>query len=173
MENSQNTFAPLILTLKLDAESFAFFDALRQKHFPAKRNFLKAHVTMFHNLPGHRRDKIEADLRELSNEYKPFELRFPKPRFLGKGTAFEIASGELYDLRDKLKKRWNEWLTNQDRQKYNPHITIQNKVAPEIARLLFEELAADWSPRNGAAIGLQLWHYLDGPWKSAADFSFG
>ncbi len=96
MENSQNTFAPLILTLKLDAESFAFFDALRQKHFPAERNFLKAHVTMFHHLPGVQKAKIEADLREVSAQHKSFELRFPKPRFLGRGTAFEIKSGELY-----------------------------------------------------------------------------
>ena len=172
MENSQNTFAPLILTLKLDAESFAFFDALRQKNFPAERNFLKAHVTMFHHLPGVQKAKIEADLREVSAQHKSFELRFPKPRFLGRGTAFEIKSGELNDLREELKKRWNEWLTNQDRQKFKPHITVQNKVAPEIARSFFDEISAAQSPRNGAGIGLQLWHYLGGPWKLAEEFSF-
>ena len=172
MENSPNTFAPLILTLKLDAESFAFFDALRRKHFPAERNFLKAHVTMFHNLPGRQKGKIETDLQELSGKCKPFALQFTKPRFLGKGTAFEIESGELNQLREELKKRWEEWLTNQDLQKFKPHITVQNKVAPEIARSLFDELSADWSPRNGSGIGLQLWHYLDGPWELAKEFLF-
>ncbi|MEP7037504.1 MAG: 2'-5' RNA ligase family protein [Acidobacteriota bacterium] len=172
MEDLEKTFAPLILTLKPDAQSFAFFDALRQKHFPAERNFLAAHVTMFHNLPGRQKDKIEADLIELCDQRESFPLHFPKLRFLGKGAAFEIESAELNRLREQLKNRWNEWLTNQDRQKFKPHITVQNKVAPEIARSLFNELSADWSPRSGAGIGLQLWHYLNGPWKLAAEFPF-
>lgn len=172
MENSKNLFAPLILTVKLDTDSFAFFDALRQKHFPAERNFLAAHITMFHNLPGHQKEKIEADLIELCDQLESFPLHFPKLRFLGKGAAFEIESNELNDLREELKIRWNEWLTNQDRQKFKPHITVQNKVAPEIARSLFNELSADWSPRTGAGIGLQLWHYLNGPWKLAEEFLF-
>ena len=172
MEDSKTTVAPLILTLKIDAESFAFFDALRKKHFPAERNFLAAHITMFHNLPGRQKEKIEADLIELCDWRDSFPLHFPKLRFLGRGAAFEIESSELIHLREQLKNRWNEWLTNQDRQKFKPHITVQNKVAPEIARSLFDELSADWSPRTGAGIGLQLWHYLNGPWKLAAEFSF-
>lgn len=172
MENSKKLFAPLILTVKLDAASFAFFDALRQKYFPAECNFLAAHVTMFHNLPGRQKEKIESDLIELCGQRKSFPLQFPKLRFLGKGAAFEIESAELNLLREELKNRWNEWLTNQDRQKFKPHITVQNKVAPEVARSLFNELSADWSPRTGAGIGLQFWHYLNGPWKLAAEFPF-
>ncbi|WP_208644854.1 2'-5' RNA ligase family protein [Mucilaginibacter kameinonensis] len=41
----------LILTLRLDEESQAFFDEMRKRHFPQERNFLKAHLTLFHQLP--------------------------------------------------------------------------------------------------------------------------
>lgn len=172
MKNSEITDEPLILTLKLDAQSFAFFDALRQKHFPAERNFLAAHITLFHNLPGKNQEEFETDLREVCARYRKFPLLFPNLRFLGKGTAIEIESVELNRLRDELKVCWNNWLTNQDRQKFKPHITIQNKIAPAKARQLFDELSAGWKPRNGAGIGIQLWHYLGGPWKLAKEFAF-
>ncbi|CAA9413589.1 MAG: hypothetical protein AVDCRST_MAG74-2459 [uncultured Pyrinomonadaceae bacterium] len=172
MNNSDTTFAPLILTLKLDAESFAFFDALRRKHFPAERNFLSAHVTLFHNLPGSRREQIETDLNHLCRRHKSFPLLFSRWRFLGRGSAIEIESAELDSLRNELKNKWNDWLTAQDRQKFKPHITVQNKVAPEAARRLFEELSANWTSRDGAGIGIELWHYLNGPWKLAGEFAF-
>ncbi|WP_204248378.1 hypothetical protein [Hymenobacter sp. PAMC 26628] len=47
--------APLILTLALDTDSQAYFDELRRQHFPAKINYLAAHVTLFHHLPGRTR----------------------------------------------------------------------------------------------------------------------
>jgi len=172
MDNRETAFAPLILTLKLDAESFAFFDSLRQKYFPAKRNFLSAHITLFHNLPGNRIEQIEIDLNHLCHGHETFPLGFPKWRFLGHGVAIEVESAELNLLRDELKNKWKEWLTVQDHQKFKPHITVQNKVSPEAARLLFDELSADWSSRNGAGIGIQLWHYLNGPWKLAEEFAF-
>jgi hypothetical protein len=92
---------------------------------------------------------------------------------LGRGTAIEIESTDLNCLRDELKNIWIEWLTSQDRQKFKPHITVQNKVAPESARILFDNLSANWSSRNGSGIGIQLWHYLNGPWKLAEEFTFG
>ena len=46
--------APLILTLALDADSQAHFDALRKQHFPPAINYLAAHLTLFHHLPGQR-----------------------------------------------------------------------------------------------------------------------
>jgi len=172
MDNRETTFAPLILILKLDAESFAFFDSLRRKLFPAERIFLSAHVTLFHNLPGNRRERIENDLNELRRRYEPFALRFPAWRFLGKGAAIEIESAELNRLRGELKNKWDEWLTSQDHQKFKPHITVQNKVAPEAARRLYDKLSADWATRDGAGIGIELWHYLNGPWKLAEEFAF-
>ena len=42
----------LILTLIIDGEAQNFFNILRQRYFPAERNYLDAHLTLFHNLPG-------------------------------------------------------------------------------------------------------------------------
>ena len=53
---------PFILTLQLDAESFARFNALRQQYFPPSRNYLEAHLTLFHALPAQNETQIRADL---------------------------------------------------------------------------------------------------------------
>lgn len=164
--------SPLILTVKLDADSFGFFDLLRQRYFPPERNFLAAHVTLFHHLPGAEILRISDDLTSVCADYERFEIGFSTLRFLGRGTAAEIEAVELLRLRSTLAGRWDKWLNNQDRQKFKPHITIQNKVAPEEARESFEELRANWQARTGSAVGLELWHYLGGPWKLANEFLF-
>lgn len=165
--------SPLILTAKLDAASFNFFDALRRTHFPPKRNFLAAHITLFHHLPGAEISTVKADLTRIGAKCQPFELRFPSLRFLGRGTAAEIESAELLRLRSTLAAAWKIYLNNQDRQKFKPHITIQNKTAPDEARKLYEEMRASWHTKTGKAVGLQLWHYLGGPWELAKEFTFG
>lgn len=163
---------PLILTAKLDAESFGFFDLLRKKYFPKNRNFLAAHITLFHHLPDEERTRIEKNLAAVCAAYQPFAVRFPTLRFLGKGTAAEIESAELPRLRATLAGSWEDLLTAQDRQKFKAHITIQNKVAPVEAKKIFEFLQADWQPKTGEIVGLQLWYYLDGPWELVREFSF-
>ncbi len=163
---------PLILTAKLDAESFDFFDALRRKYFPPERNFLAAHVTLFHHLPDAESARIETDLQGVCGERQAFAVRFPTLRFLGRGTAAEIESAELTKLRSTLAGEWTDWLTAQDKQKFKPHITIQNKVAPDEAKRIFEARRDVWQARTGSVVGLQLWHYLGGPWKLANEFLF-
>lgn len=173
MPNQNSIHQPLILTLKLDADSFAFFDCLRQKHFPPERNFLRAHVTLFHHLPGEKIETIKTDLRRVAAEYEKFPVRFSAVRFLGKGSAVEIESADLNQLRERLKNEWLDDLTNQDRQKFKPHITVQNKVAPDIARRFFGDFSANFIARNGWGIGIELWRYLNGPWELIEAFEFG
>ena len=43
---------PLLVTLALDPAAFAFFDESRRRWFPADRNLVPAHLTLFHRLPG-------------------------------------------------------------------------------------------------------------------------
>lgn len=164
---------PLILTLKLDAATQEFFDGLRRKHFPPERNFLAAHLTLFHHLPGAEIDKIQSNLRRIRAVTQEFSLNFPRWRLLGGGVAAAVESAELIELRMRFARVWNDWLTPQDRQKFQPHITIQNKVAPEEARRLYEDLAARWQPKIGRAAGVSLWRYLGAHWKLEEDFSFG
>ncbi len=163
---------PIILTLKFDDASFKFFDDLRQEYFPPERNFLSAHITLFHHLPGEELSKIRTDLQEICGKTGEFEIEFSEWRFLGKGSAITVESAELNGLRNELANKWKNWLTRQDQQKFKPHITVQNKVEPDEAKILFAKLLSDWEKRVGTAKGLSLWFYLGGPWKLENEFLF-
>ncbi|WP_460504174.1 2'-5' RNA ligase family protein, partial [Hymenobacter agri] len=58
--------APLILTLALDAASQAYFNDLRTQHFPPKINYLAAHLTLFHHLPGTEQPAVAARLQAVA-----------------------------------------------------------------------------------------------------------
>lgn len=94
-------------------------------------------------------------------------------RSLGRGVAFTLESAGVGALRTDLARRWEAWLTPQDRQPFRPHVTVQNKVAPEAARALLAALTADFAPFSVDARGLLLWHYRGGPWEAAGRFPFG
>lgn len=163
---------PLILTLKLDSTSFDRLNVLRQQYFPHDRNFLSAHVTMFHALPGEHELEIRETLKAICAHTAQFPVTFPSLRFLGKGFAAELEAPELVRLHQRLSTGWQSWLTPQDRQKYKPHVTIQNKVAPEIARAEYEQEARGWEPLQGSGEGLLLWSYRGGPWERVEAFEF-
>ena len=163
---------PLILTLRLDAASFARFNALRQQHFPRERNYLDAHLTLFHALPAEAESQIRADLGATSAATSPLDLRYPDLRFLGKGVAIEVEAPELVQLRRELSDKWRPLLGAQDARVIKPHITVQNKVTPAKARALFDELAEKWQPFGGSGEGLQLWRYRGGPWEAAGEWDF-
>ncbi|MBW4622956.1 MAG: 2'-5' RNA ligase family protein [Cyanosarcina radialis HA8281-LM2] len=166
------SLAPLILTLKLDRETFIYFDRLRQKYFPTEKNFLPAHVTLFHALPGEEASEIQQRLQDYCSRTSIFTLTFPKLRFLGRGVAVEIDSPPLTQLRQHLAKSWHDWLSHQDRQGYRPHITITNKTTAERSRQLYEQMTNDWQAFEGYGEGLLLWYYLGGPWKLLDEFVF-
>lgn len=163
---------PLIVTLKLDAATFEQVNALRQQHFPAAKNFLPAHVTLFHQLPHPHEIGISQTLQTLCAQTAPIPLQLPNLRFLGRGVAIAVLAPALIGLRQTLATHWQDWLTKQDRQPYQPHITIQNKVTPETARQRYAQLQESWQPQQGYGEGLQLWYYYGGPWKLAQEFFF-
>lgn len=164
--------APLIVTLKLDERSFAFFEAERQRYFPPERNFIPAHLTLFHHLPGAELPKVLSDIEAESQAQAPFSLNVPGLVFLGRGVAYRLESDALAKLRQNLARRWAPWLTPQDRQATRPHVTIQNKVDPQQARQLLSELESRFTPFEAQAEGLLLWRYLGGPWDAAGHFPF-
>ncbi|SEO76019.1 2'-5' RNA ligase family protein [Trujillonella endophytica] len=164
--------APLVVTLLLGEEAQRRFDRLRAAHFPAARNHLAAHVTLFHALPGERLAAVDADLAAAAAR-PPFDVEVTGVRFLGRGVAYALASAELDDLRAGLANAWADGLTPQDRQWHAPHVTVQNKVDPGIARALHAELAAAFVPGTVPARGLGLWRYLGGPWEPVAEHPFG
>ena len=162
---------PLIVTLLLDEEAQQRFDRLRAAHFPPERNFLRAHVTLFHALPGDELATVDADLAAAAAR-PAFDVAVTGVRNLGRGVAYTLASAELAGLRAGLVAGWAPWLTPQDRQRHAPHVTVQNKVEPAVARALHADLAAAFVPEEVPARGLALWRYLGGPWEPVAEHLF-
>ena len=164
--------APLILTLGLHADDQARFERLRALHFPAGRNLIPAHVTLFHKLPGYEVEAIQRTLDDRCAAVPPFAVTATGLRFLGRGVAYALEAPALTTLRASLAKQWDEWLTPQDRQGYRPHVTIQNKAAPEAARALQQNLQAAFAPFTVRAEALLLWRYLGGPWEAVGRHAF-
>jgi 2'-5' RNA ligase len=162
----------LILTLRLDDRAFAVLDGLRRRHFPPERNLIPAHITLFHALPGEQERSISAALAAAVRATGPLPIVLPGVRFLGRGVALEVEAPKLRALRDALAGSWSPWLGAQDRQPYRPHVTVQNKVAPDVARSLYDELRLSWRPLEARGEGLLLWRYLGGPWELVEEHRF-
>jgi hypothetical protein len=161
---------PLIATLAMSLPAQSYFNQLRRQHFPASRNYLNAHLTLFHALPD--QSLIWDDLTQFVKDKQSFDVTAQTIVSLGNGTAIKIVSPELPLLYQKLQKNWFDILTNQDRQKRNFHITIQNKVEPQSAKKLQTDMAQDFEPFRFTIHGIQLWRYLDGPWEYLDRFDF-
>ncbi|MDB5267888.1 MAG: hypothetical protein JWP58_928 [Hymenobacter sp.] len=163
---------PLILTLALDAAAQAYFDDLRRQHFPPKINYLAAHLTLFHHLPGTELAAVQAQLKDVAAGQPRLPLSVTGLRSLGRGVAFTLENDELRALHRRLQTAFAPHLTPQDQQKLQPHVTIQNKVVPAEARQLLAELQAGFTPFEAVGTGLHLWAYRGGPWESLAEFPF-
>ncbi|GAB3863820.1 2'-5' RNA ligase family protein [Hymenobacter segetis] len=165
--------APLILTLALDAAAQAYFNELRRRHFPPAINYLAAHLTLFHHLPGAELAAVQAQLQTIAANQRPLPLPVAGLRSLGRGVAFTLENDDLRALHRRLQAAFAPHLTPQDQQKLQPHVTIQNKVDPAAARALLADLQADFAPFEAVGTGLHLWAYRNGPWESLAEFPFG
>jgi 2'-5' RNA ligase len=168
------TDAPLILTLTLDEASQAFFDAQRKKYFPPKINYLGAHLTLFHALPGAEEAAIMEQLTQVAaGQPAPLPLAVTGLKFMGRGVMYTLANSELPALHRRLQQQWQPWLSAQDGQGLRPHITVQNKVDPAVARALLTKLEAGFQPFEVQGTGLALWAYRGGPWELRRVFAFG
>ena len=163
--------APIIVTALFGKADAAWFDGLRRAHFPPERNYLDAHVTLFHALPGEHLPDVSRDLADAADR-TTFDVAVTGVRFLGRGVAIDLDAPELTALRRGLAGAFDPWLTRQDRQWSKPHVTVQNKVEPAVARALHADLAASFVAGTVTARGLGLWHYLGGPWSPEGEFSF-
>jgi hypothetical protein len=91
---------------------------------------------------------------------------------LGGGVAFRVISPELDRIREGLVHDLHGLLGAQDSSGWRPHVTIQNKVAPKVARALIASLEREFRPRPLAISGLGLHRYLGGPWEQLAIYPF-
>ncbi len=92
---------PLILTLALDALTQQRFERERRQHFPAARNHIPAHVSMFQSLPGAELVAIVGRLEALRGRAR-LAVEVCGVRTLGRGCAYELRSAALDGLRAEL-----------------------------------------------------------------------
>jgi hypothetical protein len=162
----------LIVTAELGAGDFAWLDSQRRRYFPPERNQLPAHLTMFHALPPSAEAEARALLATLAAQEPPPTAMVAGLMNLGGGVAYRIVSDTLDRIREELANAFHGLLSAQDGGGWRPHVTIQNKVAPRIARALLAELEPQFEPRPLAIRGLGLHRYLGGPWEQLALYPF-
>ena len=164
--------APLILTAELPPDLHRWATGLRREHFPPERNFLEAHVTLFHALPPDIEDELRALLARVAGEDGPVAARLEGITSLGRGTALAITSPVMLALRSRIAERFHGLLTAQDGHSPRLHVTIQNKVSPEQAWALQSQLSEVVKPRDFAFPGMALFRYRGGPWEAVRRFAF-
>jgi len=161
----------LIVTAELGPEDFSWLEDLRRAHFPVERNQLAAHLTMFHALPPSSETEMRGRLSAFASS-RPPQAWIQGLMNLGGGVAYRVVSPELDAIRAELAHDLRGLLSAQDSGGWRPHVTIQNKVAPKIAKGLIEQLERSFRPRPLAISGLGLHRYLGGPWERLGIYPF-
>jgi hypothetical protein len=164
--------APFVLTLEMDGEAFAAFDALRRQHYASERNLVPAHVALFYRLPGERAREIKALLKQEASAEKPIEIEVGEARIIERGVAVFLSSPRLNALRERLQYEWWPWLEAEDKVGFRPHVTIQTTESEAEARRTRDSVRRGLLPRRIRGGGLHLWRYRDGPWEHVELFRF-
>jgi len=164
--------APFIVTGELPGDVLAWADALRRAHYPAERNKLAAHVTLFHSFAPSLREELHRVLGRFAAAFAPPRASVEGLMDLGGGTALAIRSPGLLAVREAIAEHFHGALTAQDLHDPRLHITIQNKVTCHEARALQAELAQVLRPRRFAFAGLGLHLYCDTHWERLGSWSF-
>lgn len=164
--------APFIVTAELPGDVLAWADGLRRAHFPPERNWLSAHVTLFHAFAPSLREELRGVLANLAAGFAAPAARIDGVMDLGRGTALAIRSPGLLAIRAAIADHFHGALTAQDQHPPRLHITIQNKVTPQAARALQTELAPALKPRDFAFTGLGLHLYRNPYWDAQGIWRF-
>lgn len=163
--------APVIVTAQMAPGDQAWADRERQRLFPAERNQLGAHITLFRHLPPSCLDELRRAVGRITGQRAP-EARIDRLIGFGHGVAYHVHSPGLLAMREALADHFAGLLTPQDLAQPQLHITVQNKVAPEQARATLASLQAVFTPRRITIGSIALWHYRGGPWSPIARHAF-
>lgn len=159
--------APIVLTGTMGAAYQRYFDNLRQRHFPVHRNYLAAHITLFHHLPPSVLPELCDLMRQLAKDEHSPAADVTGVMSLGGGTAFRLHCPALLTMRQRVVDQFYGMISAQDRGTPRLHVTVQNKVSPAEAKALQQELVQSFRPHTLDIIGLAAHHYLGGPWEQA------
>jgi len=165
---------PIVVTLNLEGCGWGFYlEQQRAMHYPPERNRVPIHITMFHQLPGEELPRIAEQAAGICRNRAAFSVNVTGLRNLGRGVAFLVQSAELLLFHAELSRIWNAHLIPQDRERFQPHITIQNKATPAEARTLLASMQATFEPFQMEAAGMDFWYYRGGPWEHIRLIPFG
>jgi 2'-5' RNA ligase superfamily len=164
--------APIIITAEMGKTDQAWANGLRTRFFPPERNFLDAHITLFHHLPPNHLAEIKSRLAALAAECPPPAAQLTEVMLLGRGVAYRVDSPELLGIRDELANEFRGLLIPQDQARPRLHITVQNKVEPSAAKMLHAQLSASFRPRPLVISALAAYYYRGGPWEHIATWKF-
>lgn len=150
----------------------AWANALRREHYPADRNVVDAHITLFHHLPPASLAEIKSRLSAITKEYSKPDALISDVMLLVNGVAFRVLSEALMSIREELASGFQGLLIPQDQAPPRLHITIQNKVEAPRAKALHGALSHDFTPRPLAITGLGAHYYRGGPWDRIGSWTF-
>lgn len=166
------SFQPFIVTAELPPDILRWADALRRAYYPPERNRLAAHVTLFHSLAPSLHRELPTVLARMSAECATPAAEIVGLMNLGGGTALAISSPAMLALRDELANTFHGVMTAQDLHPPKLHITIQNKVAPAMARDLQSNMEAGFVPRRFSFMGFGLHRYCNPHWETVGVWPF-
>jgi 2'-5' RNA ligase superfamily len=164
--------APFIVTGELPVDIFSWANGLRTEHFPPERNWLKAHVTLFHSFAPSLRDELPRFLAQLAGEFAAPAAEITGLMDLGGGTALSIRSEGLLAVRQLIADHFWDLLTKQDQGGKRLHITIQNKVERKVAQALQADLGPRLLPRRFVFTGIGLHLYRNPHWEPVGMWKF-
>ena len=150
----------------------AQLDNLRRQHYPAERNRVPAHCTLFHAIPGMVASELGTLLATLTEQVSPPSARIDRVLDLDRGTALGVFSPDLVALREMIAERFFGLLTGGDAVPARLHVTIQNKVDRPAARALQRTLAASWLGIDTVVAGLAVHRIVDGTWQPVGNWRF-
>lgn len=166
-----------VLTLDTTTSLHRPVTALREKYFPAHLNRTPAHLTMFHALPGSHMSSIVAAIEKECQDLVPFRLATGSLFRMRRGVGINAGEGSRPArlLHQELQQRWAGVLSEQDRQVWRPHWTIQNKVNDAaVVEGTMREMDQGFQGAEGVAEGCVLWRYeRGGEWRFERMFEFG
>ncbi|PRP82207.1 phosphoesterase HXTX [Planoprotostelium fungivorum] len=176
---------PLVITIAWDENTHEKLTGLRKQYFPPKINYLNAHLTLFHDVPLPPSTAIDH-IKRCCSSYSQFPIRFNRVFPMGqrgeiksenelneRGVAVSAYADQIIGIHRDLQDLWWDHLGQQDQRKLSPHVTICNKVTPEAAAEIYNEVEKMWEPHRGWVTGIDVWEYLeDGSWRFEGKVEF-
>ena len=132
---------------------------------------MPAHLTMFRSLPPSAELEVRRSLSRAASSPAP-KADISGAMDLDGGVALRVSSPQLEQIRDELAQEFHGLLGAQDSGPWVPHVTIQNKVEPQVARKLLRQLRSQFEPRPLKIAGLRLVRYVNGEWEPLAGYRF-